>query len=385
MTTWGGLGKWLDGGGHAVTIKALLSVSNRPQADKQTISVDNKNPDWCGRGYVEADGKVVVGFENGVCLSGYCSEDSKELLWDGGHVWKRQASSEKIHEKREEITTSSEQSNAQKTQSHAQESQSESVDALKKETMLLHIWLDRMFLMVLIFVSAKMCMWCLPAMVVPVATTMVMSLASGGVLAWWFAPLSIDKVLIILVNVVVIAPFNVLMFLLYYPTWPLRQPLYRWIQMVSINLISIPRITVTFWEANFVKYLDILPGGFTALLPPDAPFQNIDVPSQDVVREALRRAPFIKALSAIIKKNVPAGVMNSITARLLSQLVMLPTLGWWWIHKVYVPFLAMPKPPSDGGRAPLPGVTMHMPKCYILDVWRKNYGEEVGRQKCMNE
>lgn len=387
MAAWRGFGQWVDSGGHAVTIKALQSTRHQP--GKETISVENKNPDWCGRGYVEADGKIAVGFENGVCLSGHLSEDNNALLWEGGHKWNRQEE-KREHEKR----THKKQQEDNKPSQHmdekhedgsvfAQETQSNSTDALKRETMLLHSWFDRVLLMVMVFVSGVMCLWCLPSMLATVAKTLLMSLASGGALAWWFTPVSIDKVLIILVNAVVIAPFNVALKVLYWPTWPLRQPIYRYIQMVWINNISIPRQHTTFWKATFVPFLDMLPGAFGGILPKDVPFDNIDNAKQEDARDAYRRAVWLVALNKYVKAHTPIGVVNSVGVRLFSQLIMSPTLGWWWMHQVSVPFLPLPE---DGDtRPPLPAVVMDIPKCYILDVWRKTYGEDLGRQKCLNE
>jgi len=255
----------------------------------------------------------------------------------------------------------------------------------------LRSWFDRMLLVLLVVASLSACSHCLSLAAVQVACTTSFTLASGVLVAWLGGILPIDTVLVLVTNIFVIAPFNVAVVVLYYTTWPLQQPIWRWVQWKAINLISIPPQPhpVSYWDSSFVKFLDILPGAFKALLPPDCPFDDIDAASQESVRDAFDKAPWLQAFGAIVKKQVPAGVLGSLVVRLISQMIMVPTLGWWWIHLVYLNFLPLGhRPPATYVPAeipPLPPVEMYMPKCYILSEWRKAYGEELGRQKCLNE
>lgn len=385
------LGRWVDGGGHDVTIRALQT-----KGAQLAVLVENVNPEWSGRGQVEADGSLAIGFENGVSLSGRISSGGDELQWQGGHIWKRSAvevaSVATLADEPQSPQQQQEKNASLQSQPRQQEAAADAVAALKHELRLVHSCLDRSLLLAFIFVGFSVLMRCLPEAAMYFTHMLGLSLTSGIAVAWVGGVVSIDSVLIVLTNIFVIAPFNVAAVVLYYVTWPLQQPIWRWVQWKLISLISNPPqpVPVSYWDATFVKFLDILPGAFKLLLP----LENIDNNTQAEVRAALDDAWWLKLMGAAVKKNVPAGLLNSLALRMLSQMVMVPTLGWWWLHVIWLGFLPLSsgtgKAETAGGaaddqRATLPPVVLRIPHCYILGAWRKAYGEDLARQKCQNE
>jgi len=207
---------------------------------------------------------------------------------------------------------------------------------------------------------------------------------------WWLGALDRRGAMILLINVVILVPFNIGNFVFYWVSYPLRMLCYQALQFIMIPLFSGFKSYKPFKDATFAEMLRVMPHFFnflmTGLDPKYRPFgDNIDDATSDQARDAMTHAPIFQLLRDVMA-NVPKGFLNSVVFRLIVQMCILTTLGWWWAGWCYIPL--MPLRPEEEGEdvpPPLPPVQIEFTKCKWLKIARDSFGEDIGKAKCVNE
>lgn len=384
---WCGDGLWEDSGDHKVSITVLPAGSAPDYASTDIVVIENSNSEWSGRGPIHGK-NIEVAFNNGITLSADLRDDGAALHWSNGVKWKRSGPQTPAPLKEKAVSVEKPQT----VQSFN----------LQQEVQLLHSFVDR-FLLILLLLGVTAVHWYLvPAVVAPLVFGSYAGIAVGGGVACSFDVLDINGVLMLLVNTIVIAPYNTACFVLYYPLWPVLAVLYQIVQYATIPVMTFGKVRTSFLQSTFIGWLRILPIAYNNIVSSDPKFKhfdNIDDATQEQAAEAMRNAPFIKLLAKFAKANIPVGVMNSFVFRLVFFMVMMPTAGWWLVGQCFVPLLpvrpkekhadkadkAEQEEKGEQGPKPLPSVPFYMPQCRLLKVARKEWGEDTGKQKCLNE
>jgi hypothetical protein len=387
---WCGDGLWYDSGGHKVIIR--IDLVNAVATKQPAIVIENSNSDWSGHGSIRGE-MIDVYFHNGVHLSANLACNDTVLEWSNGVSWSRQTNL------------------VQPDTGHAQIE--EPVQAgprqmdLHHEVVLLHSFVD-MFLLASLLVGV-IAMYCsvLPVITIPFlcSFTTLPCIVIGASVVYSAKAFDAKGILLLLVNVLIIAPYNAACFLAFYLTWPLRMVVYQVLQYVTIPLMTFGTVHTPFFQSTFVGWLTILPIAYNNILPKDPkfkPFDNIDDATQKQAAEALQNAAFLKFLKKWSGEHIPVGVLNAFAFRLIFFMVMIPTMGWWLVGQCFIPFLPIRaqdsqtvgkreeemevegKTESDIPKG-LPPVTFVMPQCRLLHDARKQWSESVARQKCLNE
>jgi hypothetical protein len=344
--------------------------------------------------------KVAVGYEGEATDTGWILADASE---------EEPMNSQASHEPQDAHALQDLQTPQTLAQSQVSERSEEALEreevktGLLREVQQLHFYIDRA-LASLLLLGAILLQWrLLPLSIKPAVMTAGVGVCTSVVAARKLGVLDNDGVLILLLDLIFLVPYNAMMFALFYPTWPVRMLIYQAIQWVLIPLITFGKERVPPWQADLLSFLRILPEAFNLILPSDPklkPFKNIDDASQEDVAKALRNAPFILWLSKFSAAHIPKGFLNSLGFRLGFLVFACPTLGWWLVGPCYIPLLPV-RPPSAAAQkedvnnkeretaadvvSMMPAVSFYMPQCRFLKVVRTEFGETVGQQKCLNE
>jgi len=407
MALWRGDGSWIDGGGFSARISSAKTSRDA------IVVIDNDNLDWGGRGRIrESDSDVIdVSFNNGRCLSARLVGSS--LQFENGTQWERRKfSARRCWAKPQTASAASPSASVAKEQeADSQEWQllagtkdeaGEDMGSgevvgqglegtelhLQREARLLSIVLERFLSLALVLVSL-----CLQWALLPSLYVTTVACSSGFVVASSFllcaGVLDIDSVLILLLNAVVLMPYNLVVIILYYLTWPIRMVLYQAFQQWLIYGMSSKKVHPSFLEASYVEFLRVCPEAFNEIiLPADPqikPFDNIDEATQAQARTAIRNAAFMKKVRAFSAEHLPRGLLNSLGFALVSEMVTIVTIGWWLLGLCWIPLLSMNAQSSASVTRSAPAVSLRIPKCRMLSTARRTWGEQLGRQKCLNE
>jgi len=255
---------------------------------------------------------------------------------------------------------------------------------LRKELREAHNQLD--YLLLIIFLTGVCLLF---DSLIPVRTMGVGFAAAVGPM-WWLGALEWRGAMILLINVVILVPFNTVNFVVYWVSYPLRMLFYQTIQFILIPLITGGKSLKPFKDATFAELLRVMPHFFSFLMtgldPKYRAFgDNIDDATSDQAREAMIHAPVFHLMNEVLS-NVPKGLLNSIVFRLIVQMLILPTLGWWWAGWCYIPLLPL-RSEQEGADvpSPLPPVQIKFTECKWLKVASESFGEDIGKAKCLNE
>lgn len=259
---------------------------------------------------------------------------------------------------------------------------------LKQEVALLHRLLDRILALALLLAALGLEWLLLPT---HFAIALVLGFGVSVYSAHQTGTIDSNAAGLLALNVFVLAPYNFMLWGGYWLSLLTRLPTYRLCQFLLIPPMTWFKVWKAPWDATFEEWLRILPKAYDIILPTDPklkPFANIDEGSQDEVAQALRHSGFVHWLSKISAEHIPKGLLNSLAFRLIFFMLACPTLGWWLVGPCYVPLLSLKAPESEESqesKPTSPPVSFYMPKCRFLKVARNEFGEELGKQKCLNE